>query len=257
MMEEDQRQHILKLFVRVCFGLSLAVSCFAKDAVTRGDFGDFGISLSQKPEAYQIIKDPTGEAPTATVEKFTVHSGDCGVSAEWSDCKNDRERVELGEKGRTNRDGETYWYGWSIYFPKDYPLIFPVKVALGQFHQEQGSPLWMFQQLEEGYLLEAVFLDADKKFLLISDKDLRGVWHKIEIQVLWSQKAKGFFRVWVDGIQKVNYKGPTKQKTQLYFKYGLYRSFLSRYGKPGAVPAQEVYFSNVKRARTRAKLGTP
>jgi hypothetical protein len=46
----------------------------------------------------------------------------------------------------------------------------------------------------------------------------------------------------------------------VYFKYGLYRSFLTRYraAKPAdAVPAQTIYFTNVRRSETREGLAVP
>ncbi len=46
----------------------------------------------------------------------------------------------------------------------------------------------------------------------------------------------------------------------VYFKYGLYRAFVSRYLKAeGAkrAPAQTAYFANVRRAATREGLAPP
>ncbi len=231
--------------------------CAGREVLNRGEFGDFSISLNQRSYGYQIVKDPTGQAPTKDVEKFLVKSGDCGISPTWNDCKTDRERSELSEKKHDNSEGQSYWYGWSIYFPKDFPVIYPVKVALGQFHQEKGSPLWMFQMLDTGYILEPVFLDNDSQFPLLSENELRGRWHKIEIAVLWSKKSDGYFKVWVNGIEKVQYRGPTKEDEPVFFKYGLYRSFLSRYQITKSqknIPTQEIYFSNVKRASSREGL---
>lgn len=232
---------------------------YAKETVNRGDFGTFERSLSKKDYAYQIIQDPTGKAPTPKVEKFQVKFGDCSVSKTWNDCETDRERSELSEKGRTNREKVAVWYGWSFYLPEPYPLIFPAKVALGQFHQDQGSPLWMFQQLDSGLVLEATFLPEPKQFPLITWEMLKGRWQKIEMEVYWTPAPNGFLRVWVNDELKVDYQGPTKEKSNIYFKYGLYRSFLSRYktatGKK-ELPEQEVYYSNVKRAKNRKGLHT-
>ena len=51
----------------------------------------------------------------------------------WNDCEKDRERSELSSKNN-NYPGNEYWYGWFIYFPEDYPNIYPTKTALGQLH---------------------------------------------------------------------------------------------------------------------------
>ncbi|MFS4459343.1 polysaccharide lyase [Bdellovibrio sp. HCB2-146] len=229
----------------------------AQAELTRGDFGPFGRSLNDKNHGYKVIVDPTGKSPVYKIEHFKVKNGDCSITKDWSDCANDRERSELSEKQRRKNDGTTYWYGWSFYLPESYLSIYPAKVALGQFHQDKGSPLWMFQHGETGLSLEGVFLDNNTLFALIPESELRGRWQKIEMEVHWSTKKDGFLRLWVNGQQKVDYKGPTKQKSQIYFKYGLYRSFLKRYTKDKKtleVPEQEIYFANVKRGKTRKSL---
>jgi len=227
----------------------------------RGNFGGFKRSLNNTSHGYQQIPDPTGSAPTETVERFEVRPGDCGRDSGWSDCANDRERSELSESG-LNKTGETYWYGWDIYFPEDYVNIYPTKVALGQFHQRESHPVWMFQNADGGYSLDdQVFGQTRRYHRLIAEKDLRGKWHRIELQVKWSRERDGFFRVWVNGTQMVNHEGYTlRSKSGTYFKYGIYRSFMSRYKhfkKIEEVPGQVVYFANVRRGKTRAELAAP
>ena len=227
------------------------------NSIERGNFGPFRRSLNDIPADYQVIPDPTSTAPSKMIEKFLVKDGDCGKTATWNDCEMDRERSELSEKERTNKEGSVIWYGWSLYFPKDYPQIYPTKVALGQFHQDDSSPLWMFQQNDEGYFLEGNFLSPKKVYELVKDKNLREKWHKIEIEIKWSAKADGYLKLWVNGEPKVDYKGPTKQSHEVYFKYGLYRSFLNRYKsakKVKSIPEQYVYYANVKRALSRQGL---
>ena len=54
--------------------------------------------------------------------------------------------------------------------------------------------------------------------------------------------------------------GETNSSGKIYFKYGVYRSFMSRYlSKYGVdkVPAQIVYYANVRRASTRGDLRAP
>lgn len=233
-----------------------APAALALNSISRGEFGPFQTSLNHRDYGYQIIQDSTGGAPTSKIEKFEVRPGDCGISKTWNDCTNDRERSEISEKGRTNKEAEVFWYGWSLFIPDSYVSIFPAKVAFGQFHQDEGQPLWMFQDLNDGLYLEELLTKENKKYLLIPKELLRGRWHKIEIEVLWSQKQNGYFRVWHNGERKVDYQGPTKESQEVYFKYGLYRSFLSRYtnSKNKLAPPQVVFFSNVKRAKLRKGL---
>lgn len=245
------------MFRWILFTILLAHTAFAQLEISRGDFGPFRRSLNDKAYGYEVISDKTGLAPVAKIERFKVKNGDCGISKGWSDCASDRERSELSEKQRGKEDGKTFWYGWSFYLPENYVNIYPAKVALGQFHQEGGAPLWMFQQNDKGLSLEGVFLKNGTDFPLISESELRGRWHRIEIEIHWASNSKGSLKLWVNGQEKVNYLGPTKQKSQIYFKYGLYRSFLERYKKSKKtleVPEQEVYFANVKRGSTREAL---
>lgn len=241
--------------------LAIGVSVIGCQSTDRGDFGSFIRSLSTSSHAYAVVDDPTNLAPTKAIERFEVRPGDCGRSSDWSDCENDRERSELSEQFKETGSGSEWWYGWSIYVPSDYVNVYPTKVALGQFHQEKAHPVWMFQNADGGYSLDnQVHGSTSAYYPLISEEELRGHWHKIEIQVRWSRSDDGFFRVWVNGTQKVDYAGATMSADQVYFKYGLYRSFLSRYKAAkgtSAVPGQTVYFSNVRRSKDRTGLSPP
>jgi len=213
---------------------SLAIFVLSSCAtVDKGDFGPFKRSLNTKSYGYVVMDDPTDSAPLPLVEKFEVRPGDCSQDGGWSDCTNDRERSELLEEAKDNYPGDEYWYGWHLYFPDDYPNVYPTKTALGQFHQDKSHPVWMFQNSSGGYHLDdQVGGDGTK------DKN-------------------GFLRVWVNGESKVDYQGQTMDAERLYFKYGVYRSFMTRYKDKfnvDEVPPQTAYFSNVKRGTSRESL---
>ena len=239
---------------------SLGVFAQAQSITTINDYGDFGPfmrSLNNTSYGYQVIPDITDSASTKLIEKFEVRPGDCYWNKGWNDCKKDRERSELSEQKKTTPVGSEAWYGWSIYFPADYPNVFPTKVALGQFHQAYSHPVWMFQNGPGGYHLDDHISGTKKQYSLISEADLRGRWHTIEVYARWEKDNSGAFQVWVNGEQKVDYRGPTMDADIVYFKYGVYRSFLSRYKKAqkvNALPPQTVYYSNVKRGKNRASL---
>jgi hypothetical protein len=206
-----------------------------------------------------VSEDITGNAPTKNIEIFDIRPGDCSENDGWSDCDNDRERSELTERNKTTGPGKQYWYGWSIYFPEDYPNVYPTKVALGQFHQDDGPPVWMFQNSSGGYHLDQqISGQTIKYFELLSDKELRGQWHQVELHVGWAGDNTGFFNVWINGEQKVQYTGRTMNSDdRSYFKYGIYRTYLTRYmnrNSVNEVPAQKVYYSNVKRGSSREAI---
>jgi len=240
-------------YLILCFFLLTGVT-----NLNKGNFGIFQRSLNNTSHGYQIIPDPTGTAPVKYVEKFEVRPGDCSSNSTWNDCSNDRERSELSERYKTTKSGSEFWYGWSVYFPMDYTNVYPTKVALGQFHQQGSHVIWMFQNSNGGYHIDNQVRGHSEKYdILIPEKELRGKWHKIEIHVKWDTKYTGFMKVWVNGIQKSNFEGRTMDASRVYFKYGLYRSYLSRYKRAENktdVPAQTVYFANVKRGKTRKDL---
>ncbi len=238
----------------ILFPSLLFSSCITLD---KGNFGPFKRSLNDTSYGYKVVKDITKTAPTDYIEIFEVHPGDCSSNSGWSDCANDRERSELSGS-KDNYPGDEYWYGWSIYIPKSYINIYPTKTALGQFHQKGSHPVWMFQNSTGGlYLDQQVHGHTEKYYPLLTKKEFKGRWHTIKLHVKWSKNNDGFFYVWIDGKQKVKYIGQTMDANQVYFKYGVYRSFLSRYkDKYGVqkVPAQKVYYSNVKRSETEKGL---
>jgi len=256
---------MFRVFVFFLVVLPAQVSYAGSDAVSRdpnfldkGTFGRFKVSLNKRPYGYEVIPDPTGTAPTRFVEKFEVRPGDCANETRWSDCANDRERAELSHKDN-DLIGKTYWYGWSLYIPDDFQSIWPVKVALGQWHQRQSHPVWMIQHQQFGLYLDDHVQGRSQKYYPLVDfyTQARGRWTQFEFQIKWSKSNDGYIRVWVNGEQIQNFVGRTSAQYDQYFKYGLYRSFLSRYQKDGPVPAQTVYYANVRRADTRAGLAVP
>jgi hypothetical protein len=239
----------------VLLGLTTACVAIGPD---RGNFGTFARSLSTTSWGYSVIEDPTGTAPAAIVERFEVRPGDCAGNDDWDDCANDRERSELSQRGDRNPLGSEYWYGWSFYLAEDYPNVHPTKTALGQFHQHDSHPVWMFQNSSGGLSLDDQVTGRTRQYhKLIDQAELLGRWHRIEVHARWSRGDDGLFDVYVNGEEKVRYRGPTMSASITYFKYGVYRSFMSRYRNAkgvGEVPGQTALYANVRRANTREGL---
>ncbi|PCI41893.1 MAG: hypothetical protein COB46_02120 [Rhodospirillaceae bacterium] len=185
-------------------------------------------------------------------QRFEVQPGDCGRSdrSSWSDCENDRERSERRQIGYQT-EGQTRWYGWSIYFPKDYPNIHPTKVALGQFSEEDSyRTTFMFQNSFGGYNLEAQTMNDDfQNIPLITKEALRGKWHDIVVEYKLSNRINGdgYFRVWVNGELKAEVKGRTTHRNKVYFIYGIYRTKVSK----GLGTAQVVYYDEIRHGNSR------
>jgi hypothetical protein len=239
--------------IALAFWLVIAMSLpSCGQQLDKGVFSPMNRSLNNTPHGYLILPDPTGSAPTSMVERFEVRPGDCGESPGWSDCETDRERSELF--ANKDRLGSSWWYGWSIFVPKHYPVVYPTKTALGQFHQVGAQPAFMFQNHSGGLTIDRNFGRTTNTHQLITHEEMVGRWTTIEVYAEWG--AEGTFRVYVNGDLEWVFTGTTAEADP-YFKYGIYRSFLSRYishSGEGEVPAQVVLYSNVRQARSRAGL---
>lgn len=243
------------LILSVCLATAKAQD---PNKLDRGAIGPVFRSLNFTNHGYEIVEDFTGKALHAKIERFEVRPGDCGEAYGWSDCQNDRERSELSQKNKEDKQGRTEWYSWSLYVPADYKNIYPTKVALGQFYQHGSHPVWVFQNGQGGYFLDnQVTGSTSRTYLLIEKEAVRGRWWTVKVNVRWTTDETGFFKVWINDELKVNYTGPTYSGYKIYFKYGLYRSFLSRFKRKtglSEVPGQTVYYSDVKSGPTETSI---
>jgi len=190
-------------------------------------YKDYGIQIVNKKDGHPVR---AGEKSI----RFEVRSGDCGKDKQggWSDCKTDRERHELsgGKKEDKMSKGE-YWFSWSIYFPKDHQNLYPLSNNYGQFHQQgDAPPVFMFKEGSYGYSVVRTIGDVDyDERKLVGKNKMPGNWFDILINAKWSKKKDGFFKVWVNGELKYDYKGPTKTVQYVYQKFGIYRTGITRY----------------------------
>ena len=253
---------IIVLFSTNAFA-NKCTSSFSKSFSISSDVG-FGNQYKKslfnnfKKHGVCIVEKSKGH-PTRLGQKslrFEVKSGDCGYNKGWDDCKKDRERHELS--GNRHSDGE-YWYAWSIYLPKDFKNIYPTKLAMGQFHQSKGHVVWLFQNADGGYFVDNhVYGRTSRTDRILNQEEMVSRWNDILINANWTDKNIGFFRVWVNGKLSYKYYGPTKTKgKKVYQKFGVYRSFMSRYKMAknvDLVPGQVVYFDEVRTGKSCSKL---
>ena len=247
------------LFLVLAAAIGLA-GCQTTASPTKAGDTTSGWSLKKslpakfKDYGYRVVSKADGHPVRAGEQsiRFEVRAGDCSWSSGWNDCENDRERHELLSTDAWS--GGEEWYHWSIYLPADWPIIYPVKTALGQFHQKGDHPVWMFQNGRGGYQVDNQTTGETTKLTpILLDMDMRGRWSDILIHARWTDKEDGFFRVYVNGETKPrhSWSGPTrKPNRKVYFKFGVYRSFMSR--RDGPEPTQIAYFDEVNRAPTCA-----
>ena len=226
--------------------------------LNRGDFGPFSRSLNVKPHGYRLLDNGNRGTPSKYLERFEVRSGDCHFNRGYNDCDKDRERSELSEQGNRSPRGTTAWYGWDFYLGNEWPDIWPTKTVIGQFHQWRSHPVWMFLHYKGNLVLDDHSGGPSKqKIVLVPEDELKGKWHRIEVQAKWEKDQSGFFKVWVNGKLKFEMRGQTMTADLIYFKFGVYRAFLSRYQNASGnsvVPTQTALFANVKKAQSREGL---
>lgn len=193
--------------------------------------------------------------------RFEVRAGDCGNAFGWDDCSTDRERHELSQKGNQQRAGDRYWYSWSMFVPHDTPSVVPSKVTLGQFHQRKNNVIWMFQWSFKGLQIDNLIPGKGRTLerqLLVPTEEILGKWVDILVYAKWSAEQDGEFDIYVNHDLRYSWRGQTIAKGDTtYFKFGIYRGFLSRYkASTGAeaLPTQTVYFDEVNRGRSLAKV---
>ena len=183
-----------------------------------------------------------------------MRPGDCGrdKGGRWDDCKNDRERSELTQRGYTQKGGDEYWYRWSIYIPDSHQNLYGTKLAYGQFHQKRCPPVFMFQEYGGGYWLniQPPIKGYDDNRRLLEAKEFIGKWNDIVVHARWTGKNDGWFKVWVNGEEKTSYNGKTMSCKEVYFKYGVYRSFVSR-SQLSKTVTTIAYYDGVVRSKSK------
>lgn len=242
---------LLVIFITGCAGIEAIEG--------KGGFSSFKKSLNRKTYGYQRVSAPQPVRAGESSERFEVRPGDCYWHRTWNDCINDRERSELQQNEPHEMVGQEYWYGWSIFFPNDYPNVYPTVTALGQFKQKGAKhPPVAFVNFPNGYWMQFVQIRGrhfQDSYLLIDEEELRGRWHDIVVHARWSNNDDGFIKVWVNDVLKADYSGAlTKHVYQIYFKYGVYRNDVSLYKlaqSVDSVPTQVVYFDEVRKGRSR------
>ena len=214
-------------------------------------------SLNDTPWGYIIVdgKHPVRAGPTA--QRFELRAGDCGQQVGWSDCAQDRERVEQSQRRPWIELGQEIWVSYSLWLDPRWPDISPVTTTLGQFHhRDSGTPAVLFVQRGGAYWLRiesAKSLYQGRDLIKLADlAAMRGRWLDVVVQARFSSGSDGVLRVWVNGQPRAEVLGPnTLGTTPVFFKYGIYRSFVSRVPNRGVHIA---YWDEVRSGASRDQV---
>lgn len=236
------------------------------------------------PSSIQTAKDGSTHAYQFTSEKvragqkaqrFEVRAGDCFQDeSARSDCNTDRERSELAVKDERYRiyPGGARWISWSTFIPEDYTPSTRVATTIGQIHQQGGlhaiaggvngyPPIIQFDTIGGTFgttfhvlsgTLERGF-DWGEFTPLSSLSKLKGKWTDFVVY-FDSSKESGVMKIWMDGklVQTIDKPITVEPREYYYFKYGVYRSFVSR--NKGAMPTQVVFYDELRFGKTREEV---
>lgn len=197
-------------------------------------------------------------------QRFELRSGDCSESPGWSDCKNNRERSEITVTSTVMYPGERKYLAWNIYLPVNFETSSFVNTSMGQVHQRGGPggtagglpsfpPLMQFEAKGDTYSVCWHRLDGDPKNIidkcvtkpLIKISEMRGKWTEVVLDLDLSMETGGA-KVYINGNETATFESPLVRfkPMELYMKYGIYNSFVSRHGGP--MPTQVVYYDEVR-----------
>ena len=175
-------------------------------------------------------------------------------------------RTEVSGPG--SKVGEEYWYGFSIFLPKDY-VADNIWEIVAQWH---GVPDF---DIGENWRNPVMALSTNGgKWSLVNRWDAKantfesgkkvyggtrkydfgpyqtGVWTDWVVHVKWSYRSDGILEVWKDGKQVVNQKGPNafNDAKGPYFKMGLYKGWRDPNRPSDAVSKRILYHDEFRMA---------
>ncbi len=224
--------------------------------------------MGQNKHNFDYIKDNSKSRRGNYYQKFELRSGDCFGDENWSDCDNDRQRIEFSSEPNQPISGKQC-YGYSIKLSNDFTDIKKVSTTLGQIHQKGGPsgkanslpsfpPLIQIDARKGNLYLNWHKLsgsrdnvrDESKYYKLKTLKSMKGVWTDISLCLDFEIKR---IDAWVDGnnIVKILESPIFFEPKSIYFKHGIYQSFISNYTSfKGETPTQIVYYDEVRKGNS-------
>lgn len=188
-------------------------------------------------KSYSYQKSPEKVRAGKQAQRFELRHGECGRNPTWNDCINDRQRVERWEHrfNSMHRLGRKVWYGWSVLFPKDFPQLSPSHSTFGQVKMLRWrEPLWWISTY---YSSLKVNFAAGGSCEIGKFKDLFGKWQDIVAVADYRTSVDEYtFKMWINGNLVCSRTEPLvtkkmirKSGKSLFFKYGIYNSYVSKW----------------------------
>src|SRR5215470_3152629 len=155
------------------------------------------------------------------------------------------ERAELMESRKLiSREGVHYEYSFSIFVPKDFPIV-PTRLVIAQWKQycpgkgpcSNDSPVLAVRYIG-GQLRITQALGPERRVQLYrAPHDLRDKWTDFRFHVRFAPDESGRVEAWLDGTRVVDHRGVTAYAegpasgyptpSVFYFKMGMYRDVMA------------------------------
>lgn len=230
--------------------VSLAVLLFCSNALARIPTGHVNVYDGfEEPSLSKLWATDRFEPGAVAIETsivragkqavaVTVHSRDEFEAGEKGDA--DSERDELREANRlVSLQDKPYEYRFSMYFPKNFPIV-PVRLVIAQWKQysngsAKDSPVLALRYIG-GEL--SVTQDIQHQYHVLYKKrgEFRGRWLDFRVQARFTPQANGHVKVWLNKKQLVDFTGITADEENsatgyadpsfFFFKMGLYRNVM-------------------------------
>lgn len=245
-------------YITLCFA---AFTLFGFDAaIAQQGLGRFDTDTvrQNRPVATKAIRHSSG----TKVWLFRLPGGACRKV----DCTSDRERSELIQNKRDNKEGQRYLYTFSVFIPKKTPDVSPTNLIIWQIKPKGGGKPSVTIEVVHNQVRFVLHnpnaLQTNKMAPLkpvviktVTTK-ARGHWLDFELDALWSRGSSGHLTLRLAGAVVAQHRGRNidENSTKQGVRFGLYRSFISRYMKRKGVrvlPLQTAYFANISRRKIR------
>ena len=277
--------YFIRVIIFLCFVIIFTTKAYASiyednkgklalDAPPHSGYQTHTNYMSQNTYNYEYIEDSSGSRRGKFYQRFELRDGDCFGDDNWNDCAADRERVEFSSRPTQEPEG-IQCFAYSIKLDSDFIDIYPTNTDLGQIHQKGGPsgkaggflslpPLIQIGakhgKLHFGWhsLKGSPTNIRDKRidYHLLNISDMIEKWNDISFCLNYVDKI---MQVWVNGNKKheINKSPINFMPESTYFKYGIYRSFVSRYkmreekkGHDPDLPTQIVYYDEIRRGNS-------
>jgi len=178
--------------------------------------------------------------------RFERRTGYCG----GDDCGWNSERTELGTDG-VDRPGDNTWYAWSVYH-QNYQFLDNVSPIHGQFKTRNDGHQLAFFNMDASRGMVVNFDEFEGwsgSKVIIPKSQIPNKWNDIRVYAKWSTGADGIFRIWVNGVLKVDRRGRNMVNSDpVMFRFGIYAPQVNRAG--AGRPTQVVYYDELMRGNS-------